>query len=129
MASGLPAAVAGFLATYIRDLVDLQLLITLVNADDRWWDTGNVASSLHISESAARAALEHLAGRNLLEIRLSGDVRYRLNPGTEELRDQALACAAAYRADPLAVVRAVSGSTRTSARDFADAFRIRRNGR
>lgn len=129
MASGLPTAVAGFLTTYIRDLDDLQLLITLVNAPDRWWDTRSVARGLHIPETAARAALEHLAGRNLLEIRLTGDIRYQFRPGNEELRDQALACAEAYRADPLAVVRAVSASARTSVRDFADAFRIRRDGR
>jgi predicted ArsR family transcriptional regulator len=121
--------VARFLTAYLRDLDDLQLLITMVNAEDRWWDAPNVARELHISESAARAALEHLAADNLLEIRLTGDVRYQFHPGTEDLREQALACADAYRTDPLAVVRAVSASARTSVRDFADAFRIRRDGR
>lgn len=129
MASDLSTAVAGFLTAYIRDLDDLQLLITMVNAADRWWDTRNVARELHISESAARAALEHLAGGNLLEIRLTGDVRYQFRPGTEDLREQALACATAYRTDALTLVRAVSTSARTSVRDFADAFRIRRDGR
>jgi hypothetical protein len=88
VASGLPPVVAGFLTTHIRDLDDLQLLITLVNAADRWWDTRSIARGLHIPENAARAALEHLAGRNLLEIRLTGDVRYEFHPGNEELRER-----------------------------------------
>jgi hypothetical protein len=60
----------------------------------------------------------------LLEIRLTSDVRYRFCPGTDRLRTAACDVLAAYRADPIAVIRAVSPEMQ-HLRDFSDAFRIR----
>ena len=44
----------------------------------------------------ALAALERFAALNLMDIRVSGDVRYQFRPGTEELRYAARATVGAY---------------------------------
>lgn len=123
----LPPVVVEFAAQHLRTLEQLQVLMTCVEGRDRWWDAGSMGRELGLGATAARQALDHLARGNLLDIRITGDVRYQFNPGTAELEEAALACAAAYRTNPVAVVQLVAGSSRRSVRDFADAFRIRRD--
>jgi hypothetical protein len=123
----LPAVVLTFVADHLRSLEELQLLMTCMHAGDRWWDASSVARELGVSPPAARRALDHLASRNLLDIRITGDVRYQFRPGTQALREAAQATAAAYRTNPVAVIGLVAGTTRRSILDFADAFRIRKD--
>lgn len=125
----LPAAVARFLHDYIRSVDDLHLLVAVASHAERWWDADSVANDLLIDTRDARGLLEHLAAQNLMEIRITGDVRYQFRPGTQALNDVAQACLSAYREHPVAVLRAVAGSGgRRGIRDFADAFRLRRDG-
>jgi DNA-binding transcriptional regulator LsrR (DeoR family) len=101
----------------------------MASAEDRWFDEDCVARELGIDRRKARAALEHLASRNLLEIRVTGDVRYQFHPGTPTLRMAASACVEAYRRYPLALWLLFSErlDRRRSIRDFADAFRLTRH--
>ena len=118
-----------FATAHLRALEDLQVLLTCLDARDRWWDAAGMARQLGIGVSVARRALDHLARGNLLDIRITGDVRYQFKPGNDGLEAAALACAAAYRADPIAVVHLVGDAPRRSVRDFADAFKIRGDDR
>ena len=107
---------------------DLHLLVAMAGGQDRWFDAEGVARELAITTRNARAALERLAGQNLLEIRVTGDVRYQFHPGTPELRVAANACVDAYRRNPMALWRLASERLDwRGVRDFADAFRIRRD--
>jgi hypothetical protein len=121
----LPSEVVDFATRYTSSLDDLQVLMTCLEGRDRWWDALGMARHLGISLSAARRSLDRLAGRNLLDIRITADVRYQFNPGTPELEAAALSCAAAYRTNPVAVVQLAAGASRQTLRDFADAFRLR----
>jgi hypothetical protein len=124
----LPPIVSEFIAAHLRTVDDLHLLVATANEADRWWDAGAVARELLIDDDAARGLLEHLAAHNLLDIRVTGDVRYQFRPGTPELTQSAAACMYAYRSNPAAVWRALGGQRGARAiRDFADAFRIRRD--
>jgi hypothetical protein len=121
--------VTGFLREHVRDVADLQLLVVVAGSAERWWDATAAARALVIDVTEARELLEHLAAHNLLEIRVTGDVRYQFRPGSEALCIAARAFLTAYRDHPFAVWRAVAGAGSTrSIRDFADAFRIRRDG-
>jgi predicted ArsR family transcriptional regulator len=122
-----PSTVSAFLADHIRSLEELQLLIVMVQAPDRWWDATTAARELGIDPPAARRGLDALAKRNLLDIRITGDVRYQFGPGTDDLRAAARATEDAYRTNPLAVVQLVAQTGKRGLRDFADAFRIRRD--
>ena len=109
-------ALRSFARDHLRDLRDLQLLIALINVPDRWWDARAAARELQVPDAVARAALEHLAGRNLLEIRVTGEVRYQFRPGSEALRRRSLAFAEAFAADPVEVVRALTPSVPSRSR-------------
>ena len=122
-----PPPVLAFVAEHIRSLEELQLLLVVVQSPDRWWDATAAARELGIATSDARRGLDALAARNLLDIRITGDLRYQFRPGTEELRVAARATEEAYRMNPLAVVQLVAQTGRRGLRDFADAFRIRRD--
>ena len=98
----------------------------MVDAPDRWWDAELVRRELGMPLHTARAALDRFASGNLLDIRVTGDVRYQLRPGTGELGAAISDFAEAYRAHPASVVRAVVSGSR-NIRDFADAFRIRKS--
>jgi hypothetical protein len=125
----LPPLVRAFMTDHIRNLDELQLLITCLYTEDRWWDATAVARELGLSPVAARHALDHLASRNLFDIRITGDVRYRFRPGTAELSEAARVLAETYRANPAAVINLVAGAPGRSVRDFADAFRVRKDDR
>jgi hypothetical protein len=122
-----PQPALAFVAEYVRSLEELQLLIALIQSPERWWDATAAARELGMAMSAARRGLDALAARNLLDIRITGDVRYQFRPGTEELRAAARATEEAYRTNPLAVVQLVAQTGKRGLRDFADAFRIRRD--
>jgi hypothetical protein len=114
-----------FIAEQIEKADDLHVLLLLTDSPDRWWDAESAARELHLRRGAAREALDRLTRRNLLDIRITGDLRYQFHPGTEDLRKAAIALYDAYRANPLLIMTCVTGSARRSIRDFADAFRIR----
>lgn len=125
----LPATVLAFVESHLRSVDELQLLITCMHSGDRWWDAAGAARELGISETTARRALDHLAAHNLFDLRVTGAVRYQFRPGTPELAEAAHGLAAAYRANPVAVINRVAAAPRRSVRDFADAFRIRKDDR
>jgi hypothetical protein len=123
----LPPLVLEFLSRHLRSLEELQLLIAVMQSPDRWWDANSAARELDLRPSEARRALDHFAASNLLDIKITGDVRYQFHPGTDELRAAARAVLAAYRADPLAMVRLMTTMAKGGIHDFADAFRIWRD--
>jgi hypothetical protein len=116
-----------FLADHVSNLMQFQLLMLVAQAENRWWDANAAGRELGVTPGAARAALDHLAKHNLLDIRITGDVRYQFRPGAEALRTAVAACAEEFRRAPLQVLAVVSGQGPKSIRDFADAFRIRRD--
>ena len=122
-----PPIVLAFVGDFLTSVTELQLLLTCMQSGDRWWDARSAAREMGISESAARRALDRLAARNLFDLRVTGDVRYQFRPGTPELAAAAQALAEAYRANPVAIINRVAPSTPQSLRDFADAFRIRKD--
>jgi hypothetical protein len=77
---GLTDVVASFLRDHMRSRVDLHLLVAVSSSEQRWWDDAAVASELFMDRAQARGVLEHLAAHNLLDIRLTEDVRYQFRP-------------------------------------------------
>ena len=124
---GLPPSIQSFLRDDVETLQQLELLIVLMNDPGRWWDAPAVARQIGVEISDARAGLERLASRNLLAITISSDVRYRFQPGTPALRETTDRVAETIRRNSLDVYRFVAGLRNRAVRDFADAFRIRRD--
>src|SRR5688572_22567078 len=111
----------------LNSLQDLQILVTLMEDPERWWDARTIAEETGESSSSSGKALDRLAGKNLLDIRVTDDVRFRYRPGTPELEKAGSALFEEYRRNPLGIIKLVSGGRPRSAADFANAFRIRRD--
>lgn len=105
----LPQTIAHFAATHLASLEDMKVLVLCVEERERWHDAPAIARTLRMPRGAARAALDHLARNNLLDIRITGDVRFRFRPGTSELESQALALVDAYRKNPTQATEAIRG--------------------
>lgn len=125
----LPPVIIRFADAYLSSLEELQGLTLCMEHRERWLDAPAVAEMLGIPRRTSRGALDHLAGCNLLDIRISGELRYRFRPGTPELEAQAVAFFAAYRRTPLHVLALIGGDVGQTARDVAGSKLERRNGR
>jgi hypothetical protein len=124
----IPPLVLTFLRDHVGNLEQFHLLIRIAQEAGRWWDAPAVARDLGLTPRDAGAALDHLARHNLLDIRITGDVRYQFRPGTDELNTAVQAVVEAYRRKPVQILEQVTGGrTKQRIRDFADAFRIRRD--
>ena len=126
--SSVPLEVVQFARSFVRSLEDLQVFMVCADQHDRWWDADALARRIFISEARATRALDNLARANLLDIRISDAVRYRFNPGTAELATRTAAFISAYHQSPTQIVKLVArADVPDSVRDFADAFRIKRD--
>ena len=114
-----------FAETHLPSIEELQVLTLCVEQRERWHDSTAVAKMLGISPRAARGALDHLACSNLLDLRITGELRYRFRPGTSELEAQAVAFIAAYRRSPLDILELIGGDIGQRARDVANSNRAR----
>jgi hypothetical protein len=115
-----------FLAEHISSVEDLEILAALLDAQTRWWDSRALAAHLSAEDNAVRHVLERFASRNLLDIRISDDVRYQLRPGTASLAQSMEEFATVYKRSPSILFSWVTRRAPRSVRDLADAFRIKR---
>lgn len=104
----LPPDLVRFAEAHVPSLEDLRVLVLFVEGRDRWFDASGIARTLSISRTTARSVLDHLARHNLLDIRVTGDVRYRFRPGTPDLEAQATALVHRYRREPMQILHLIS---------------------
>ena len=97
-----------FATTNLPSVEELRVLVVFVEGRERWHNADTIAKTLHISDTVAQAALDHLARRNLLDIRVTDDVRYRFRPGTPLLESQATAVVATYRRNPRQILKLIN---------------------
>lgn len=104
----LPPDIVSFATTNLPSVEELRVLVVFVEGRERWHNADTIAKTLHISDTVAQAALDHLARRNLLDIRVTDDVRYRFRPGTPLLESQATAVVATYRRNPRQILKLIN---------------------
>jgi hypothetical protein len=110
MTAEIPWTVSQFAADHLRSIDDLHALVTCAQDSGRWWDGTTLGHELQMSANAAHEALEHLAQRNLLDVRVTGQVRYRFRPGNQRLSEAARQFLEAFSRQPFEVTRlAASG--------------------
>lgn len=120
----LPANVRRFLDKRVDGVEQLEILLLLSHHADRSWDAAAVADALRLTARAAASHLEALARRELLDIRVGEDMRYRYSPVTEGQAAAVKRLAAIYRDNREQVLALVTARRLRSLQDFADAFRI-----
>jgi hypothetical protein len=117
-----PDHVHEFLSRSVGSLDELALLVMLMASATRWWNAQAAGQVVGIGERKARRILERFAANNLLDIRISDDVRYAFHPGTPALESGAAEVLAVYRERPALIQRWASRLGGSGLSDFADAF-------
>ena len=122
--SVLTADAREFARTRLGSILQLDVALLLRASGDSWWTAERVAEELRIGVDAARQALESLASRNLLDVRIANDLAYRYAPWHESAARLMTEIAANHYEAREIVARGAAASVATR---FADAFRIRKN--
>jgi hypothetical protein len=119
----LSAEARDFLRAHLISLIQLDIALLLHADPSAWWSSERVAGHLRVSIDAASQALEALASRNLLDVRIASDLTYRFAPWHES----AATLVAEIADHPYEARELVARAGRdTVATRFADAFRIRK---
>jgi hypothetical protein len=106
----------------VRSIEELEVLLSLARSGERYCSAAMAGTDSGVPERIAAAALEALAARNLLDVRIAEAVLYRLDPTSEAARVSVERTIAAVRQDRAAVLKTILSGA--AARDFADAFRV-----
>jgi hypothetical protein len=121
----LPDAVRQFLERRVETVEQLEIILLLQRQAARSWNAADVADALGFEEVAAAGHLEALGRRDLLDVRLGQNVRYRYSPATPELDAVVKQVADAYRYRRGAVLAFVTARRRRGPlQDFSDALKI-----
>ncbi len=100
-----------FLCDTIGSVQNLDCLILVGTDPTRWWSAASVARELRAPVEVVTGALEQLAKRNLLDVRLASDIVFRYAPWHEadalvaeittvHCRDRAATAALLFRHSP-----------------------------
>lgn len=115
----LPDGLKRFVAEKLDSLEELDVLVAVGRAG-RFLSAGDLAVDLGLGAAAVEQALEALAGRGLLEVRLGTTVLYRYAPATPDL------AVAPLLADHYAAACRALTARRRSLLAFAKAFKFGR---
>jgi hypothetical protein len=111
-----------FVRTHLTSLIQLDAALLLRADPEVWWSAERLASKLKVTVDVARPALEALAARNLLDVRIANELTYRFAPWHASAGEAMTEAAE----NPYEAREAVVRGGRTAAERFADAFRVRK---
>lgn len=112
----------------VDNIEQLEVLLLLRQAAERYWDAEAVADRLGLAVPVVAAALEMLGRRGFCDIRLADSIRYRFSPAREEQGEAIAAVSSSWRTDRTAILEILIAKQQ-ALRDFSDAFRIRKGPR
>ncbi|MGH9410969.1 MAG: hypothetical protein ACRD1V_16115 [Vicinamibacterales bacterium] len=126
--SQLDSATRQAVLRHLRTIEEFEILLLLARDTSRYWSPAAAGADLGVSEDSARTALDALASRNLLDVRIGESVLYRLDPTSSATTRAVERIIVAARTQRTAVLRAIATAGRAVG-DFADAFRISKRRR
>lgn len=113
--------------THLRTVEELEVLLLLGRDPERYWSSIAAAEATGLPPRATADTLEVLASRNLLDVRLGEALLYRFDPTAAELRAAANAILDAGWRQRAAVLRIILDLPSRAIRDFADAFKVKKD--
>lgn len=123
----LPDEVRRFIAANIRSVAQLELLLTLRAAPDRWFTAEEASRSLYMAEEPTVAQLSELEAGGLVTKDISNGPRYRYEPHDEQSLRLVDQLAALYHDRRLAITNAIYAGPTERIQIFSDAFRLRKD--
>jgi DNA-binding IclR family transcriptional regulator len=119
-----PEAVRRLIDEKLDSVVELEAILLLREFRLRAWSAREASERLYIRETTASQVLATLAERGFLTCR---DETYRYEPDNALLEDACTALAAAYSRSLITVTRLIHSKPSSAARQFAEAFRLRKD--
>jgi predicted transcriptional regulator len=121
--SGLPLDVQKFIAKYIESVEKLEILLLLGNTPEKQWSAEQVDQEIKSNQSSINQKLQNLCSDGFLEYQ---DGHYRFQPKSVELAQAVTALAACYQTRRIKVIEAIFSKGTDELRNFANAFRLRK---
>jgi hypothetical protein len=118
-----PDAVKRLIAEHIDTIPELEAILLLRQCRERDWSAAEAGQRLYVSAAVGSHILSVLAERGFLSRQ---DQRFRYQPATRELESVVDHLAETYARQLVSVTRLVHGKPSASVRQFADAFRFRK---
>ncbi|HEV2209819.1 MAG TPA: hypothetical protein VG167_13655 [Verrucomicrobiae bacterium] len=112
------------MARFIHSVEQVEMLCLFQKQPAKIWTVAEVFRIIQSSEKSVSQCLETFARAGLLVARTNGT--YEFTPNTPELAQAVAELAAAYRERRVAVVEAIYGQPTDAVKDFANAFRLRK---
>lgn len=119
----IPEDLRDFIVKYIDSIAHLEALLLLRATSSQDWTTEACASRLYISESGAESILSNLASKGFLA---STEKGYHFACESKELETLVTRLSELYRQQLIPVTNLIHSKQR-GIRDFADAFRLRKD--
>jgi len=114
------------IAACVRTVEELEVLLYLARDRARYASGDSIAAEMGLPPASVAKALEAMAARNLLDVRIAGAVLYKLDPASDQSSTCVQRTLEAARQDRTGVLKAILAGG-SAARDFADAFKVRRD--
>jgi hypothetical protein len=115
-----------FVVENINSVEQLEVLLLLYRAPDRWWTAEQVTAEIRTSLASARKRLDDLCSRNLLDVKLVQDVLFQYRPPNSEVARLVEKLAELYRQRMFGFIDLIYDRRRDAVRDLAEAFRIKK---
>jgi hypothetical protein len=120
-----PARVLRFLEKNIDTVPQLETLLMMSEAPDRFWLIADVAARNYINEQRASETLNALLRRGLVSSEDSPP-RFRFSPATEETRAAIADLARCYRTSLSRITSLIHAKPAASVKEFARAFDLKK---
>ncbi len=115
--------VLAFVATTIKSVWALELLLLMHRCGERGWQTDELVRELRASTVVVHDALGNLIGAGVVVA--DEDTGFCYRPASEQLKAFVEGAQALYRSKPLTVINAIATAPNEKLRIFADAFRLK----
>lgn len=114
-----------FILSEIDSVPHLEALLLLWNSRPQPWSTEDMAKALFVSPAEAGLVLQDLTRRQFLSARSESGIVYTYDPEPE--RDRLMKqLDRTYRTELIRITRMIHSRASASVREFAKAFRIRK---
>jgi hypothetical protein len=122
----IPESVQRFLADNIDSVPHLEALLLLWETAPREWTCVELANRIYVSTNAAGGLLEDLSRRDML-IRVAGEPsKYRFDRTNERQHALMAVVSVTYGRHLVQIAQFIHGKASGSIRDFARAFKLKR---
>jgi DNA-binding MarR family transcriptional regulator len=117
-----------FILQEIDTVPHLEALLLLWNSRPKEWTVQAMAGALYVAPETAHSILQRLERRGLLAASHGSPESYRYESVSGKQDSLIEAVEAAYRKDLIRISRMIHAAARPAVRDFAEAFRFKKDG-